>query len=830
MSNGLRGDPAPFPRAAFDGSTVDRWTAVVAAHGPEVAVTDAAGSITFDQLDHAADVVAMALGSDTARGPSDDVVVVLAEHDARAIAAVLGVWMSGRVVVVLDPATPSERLHRLVRLSGAGICLAAPDLVTVARSSGVGQVVELGQLDWQGTTNGRHRTVGPDATAQVVFTSGSTGAPRGVVYSHRFLVHDAWLRRDADWSRPGDVVAVPLPLAYAGGFGACFGALLSGAAVDLRDPRTQGTARLLDGDPTVLVGTPSLLVALATHAPRDRALPPSLRLVLCTGERLPAASARSLLEVLPAHGRLVNVYGSSETGLVAAQPIDPQLLDEAATVPVGQLMPDKRLVLDPEARDERLVLASPFMATGYWGDPEATAETFRLVGSDPAVHTSDRVRRRPDGGLELTGRLGLTVKVNGYRVEPAEVEAELLRLANVRDAVVVGHEHRPGVTRLAAYVVFDEGRSESPARVRQRLRDRLPAFMVPDLVIPVADLPRNERGKADRAALPIPATSTPFEPPGTIWELIIGDVWKATLGVVEVGLHDDFFELGGDSLAAEELCSRLAADYGLKTDPNALIGAPTLLEFVQRAVYRRRVPPRALVPVKPAGSQPPLFCVAGGGGIGLCFLPLARRLDDERPVWALQAHNLESWGWPDRSVTAMARRNVTALRDVQPTGPYHLLGYSFGGLVSFEMAHRLRAAGEEVAMLILVDSFVPDPRVVVCDGEPDGRLRRTLWRARTAASTLVPTTGRGHYIRFYRQSAAASRRYRGAAWDGRTLVLASREEALPGRGAAWESYLTGPWSLAIVPGRHEALLREPFVADVATHVTAALCAVSQNEP
>jgi thioesterase domain-containing protein len=226
------------------------------------------------------------------------------------------------------------------------------------------------------------------------------------------------------------------------------------------------------------------------------------------------------------------------------------------------------------------------------------------------------------------------------------------------------------------------------------------------------------------------------------------------------------------------------------------------------------------VPLHPSGGKLPLFVVAGGGGLGLAFTAFARHLGPDRPTWALQAHALERRGLPDFPVAAAARRHLAELRRVQPVGPYHLAGHSFGGLVALEMAHRLRAVGDDVAMLVMLDSFPPDPglHADVPSRSPWRWLRDT---AGLVVSTLRGGAGSDRYWRFYRQSMYLHRRYRTAPWSGETLVVVAESPEKEPR-SLWDGHLTGNWDLVQVSGDHLSMLRPPHVAGTAKAVATAL--------
>jgi pimeloyl-ACP methyl ester carboxylesterase len=251
-----------------------------------------------------------------------------------------------------------------------------------------------------------------------------------------------------------------------------------------------------------------------------------------------------------------------------------------------------------------------------------------------------------------------------------------------------------------------------------------------------------------------------------------------------VGLDDDFFALGGDSLGAEALMAAVVDELGVDGDwlsTGLLVQAPTVARFAEATRLRRRPEHPTLVRLNASGSRVPLFCVAGAGGVALGFRALARRLGPDQPVWGLQAHGLENRGLPDWSVRAAARRHVATLRTVQPTGPYRLAGHSLGAVIALEMAHQLRSAGEEVELLVVLDSFPPDPALCppALTGGPFLRLKGAVALVTTG---VLPDRGLGHYLRFHRQGVALQRRHRTAPWGGRTLVLvAEGDEDAPAR-------------------------------------------------
>ena len=419
----------------------------------------------------------------------------------------------------------------------------------------------------------------------------------------------------------------------------------------------------------------------------------------------------------------------------------------------------------------------------------------------------------------MLGRLDDQCKIRGYLVEPAEVERALLEIPAVAEACVVA-DKRGADPRLVAYVVMEDETAASRPILRRELAARLPEYMVPSAILFLSELPRNERTKVDRAQLPPPPPVITSTPPRNEWERALSDLWGRVLGLADVGVHDDFFDLGGDSLAAEEMLTALSDEFGLPAaGSTALIEAPTVAQFAERVEWRSPRHRDGVVPLHPAGDRPPLFAIAGAGGLALTLMPLARRLDDDQPVIGLQARGLEERARPDLSLSQAARRHARAVRRLQPEGPYHLIGYSFGGLLALKTAQLLAAAGDEVAYLGLIDTFLPRSGV--------WRSRRTTeaasWRRRPRLSSalklplagLVPFRSEVQFEVFFLHGFLAGNAARLQPWPGPTHLYFARDEYRADGVEAWERVLTGARHVEFLPGNHVTVVREPTVADLA---------------
>jgi acyl-coenzyme A synthetase/AMP-(fatty) acid ligase/thioesterase domain-containing protein len=824
-----------------EAGTAARLRAVVETQPDELAVHDGDRGYTFLELARRAaavraQVLAAVLPEDVAAGRP---VALLYSHDASAVAALWGILTSGRPILVLDPRTPAARLSVLAQRAGVRTVLTDATCREVAAQ--VAPVVLLDDADDQPAGDESTLWENPPAptdTAAVAFTSGSTGMPKIVVNDHRMLVRDAWVNSTGTGCYGADdVVAHSLPMAFHAGLMATCAGVLTGATMRLYDVRGRGIAGLApwvqEHGISVVQASPAILRAFVAARPGREQLR-SLTSLTIAGEAAYGPDIEAARALLPEACTIRNRYGSSETGLIAEYRVTAQDAEISGALPVGSGVGDTVITLVDE--DDRPVPAGESgivtvtarsMAVGYLDNPEATAAAYRDNADGTRTYRSNDIGVLGSAGeLRLLGRRDHSVKIRGYLVEPGEVDAALFSLDEVREAITIGAARSGTDTgkRLVAYVVATVERP-SAAGIRKALHALLPSYMVPETIVFLDALPRTDRGKLDRAGLPEPPTVVAGRGGDQVseWEQVVQSMWCSVLSLDTVGPDDDFFELGGDSLAAEALMSLMVKELGVPESDaltSTLVQAPTLAEFAARLHRKPTDLNRTLIPLRDKGSRPPLFLATGGGGLGVALVPVVRHLDPELPVYALQAHGLETRGLPDWSVRAAARRHVRAVRTVQPHGPYYLGGHSFGGVVALEMAQQLRQAGEEVALLVVLDSFPPDG--ISHEKPEEAGLKRRIKDAIGVATTgLRGTPGTDQYWRFWRQSNVLHRHYRTDPWPGDTVVLVAESPEKADR-ANWYGYLTGNWRMVDVPGDHVSMLRDPYAERTAAEIWAAI--------
>jgi amino acid adenylation domain-containing protein len=710
---------APYP---VESCVHELFQAQVARTPHAVALVHEDGELTYAELNARANRLAHHLA---ARGVGPDVCVGLClERGPEMIVALLAVLKAGGAYVPLDPEYPAERLEYMLADAAPAVLLTQASLAGLLAGAEVPRVrVDADAAEWAHASgaNLERGALTPDHLAYVIYTSGSTGRPKGVMNQHRALANRlAWGRRvweiDADevllcktsLNFDGSVREILLPL-VAGG------RIVIARAGGHHDPSSLLEVIGREGITTVNL-VPSLLQALL-DAPEVENLR-ALRRVLCGGEALPGALLERFRAALPGVD-LHNLYGPSEAA-TAVTATRPPAEAGRAVVPIGGPSANARVyVLDgagepvPVGVAGELYIGGVPVARGYLRRAALTAERFvpDCFGGEPGARlyrTGDVVRWLPEGRLSFVGRDDAQVKVRGFRVELGEIEARLREHPGVREAVVLVREDVPGDRRLVAYCAVD-----APVEVhslRAHLAGRLPEYMVPAAYVRLESLPLSPNGKLDRRALPAPGDDAyardGFEAPVGETEGGLAGIWTEVLGLERVGRRDNFFALGGHSLLAARVIARMRQALGVEIPLTHVFSHPT----VESLAARLAAPEAAdsadrAVAVRATGAEPPLFLAYTGTGSVAYAQVLHPHVGGDVPVYALPAPPLSD-GQP-RTVEAMAARLLRMIREVQPAGPYRVAGWSFGGVLAYEIAAQLVGRNETVEFLGMIDSYAP---------------------------------------------------------------------------------------------------------------------------
>ncbi len=710
--------------------TVHGWVAAQATKTPDaIAVEAGTERWSYGRLRQRALAVASSLRR---LGIAPESVIAIAmDRTAEMVAGLLGILEAGCCYLPLDPDLPPARLALLIDDARPAALLSQASVAPRLPPACDGPLLlceEIGDAPMEEAALTR-----PQTLAYILYTSGSTGRPKAVEIEHRSVVnllmaiereiafgaHDSLL---SVTTISFDIAALELFLPLVAG-----GRLVLASKADVIDLGC--LAKLIDSSrASVMQATPALWRALIQSGWTGR---PNLR-ILCGGEALPASVAQALRHRAAA---VWNVYGPTETTIWSL--IQP-LSEDDDPVPIGRPLSNTSVhVVDandlevPAGVTGELLIGGAGLARGYRGAAGLTARRFVSlphIANGRLYRTGDQVRMKADGSLLFLGRIDNQVKIRGFRVGLEEVEQVLASHPGVRAAAAKAVADASGEKSLVGFVVPADETIDLATVLPAFLRQELPSYMVPSHIVAVAALPLTVSGKIDRARLPDPPAAAAACTAASVGELeqALIALWQDQLQQSEIGLDDNFFELGGHSLLAFTMLARLRSMAIAEPTMSAFFAAPTIRGLASLVRQAGRPAFSHLVPLRP-GTGDPLFIVHGIFGNVLQLAPLAMRLATERPVIAIQARGVDPALEPHQTIEEMAGTYLDAIRGIQRKGPYLLAGYSFGGLVAYEMACALRRAGEPVALIALLEvdlhhRFLPLPHKLAYAGRLAGRV------------------------------------------------------------------------------------------------------------
>lgn len=688
--------------------------------------------LTYRKLNARANQVAHYLKK---RGVGAEVLVgICIERSLEMVVTLLGVLKAGGAYVPLDPTYPRERLAFMLEDTQA------PVLLTLGRLAerlpdGRREVICL-DTDWNTIAQESEETPTSAATAEnlayVIYTSGSTGKPKGVMIHHRGLANYLLWAGQYYRMAEGAGALVHSPIGFDLTITTLFAPLLVGQRVVLL-PEGVGIEELAGAlsagrDFTLVKITPTHLEALA-HVLSDQDLAGRVRVLVVGGEMLRWEHISAWRTHAPAT-RIINEYGPTETvvGCCIYEVTEESV--QSGSVPIGRAIDNMEMdLLGPDLQPVpageigELYIGGVALARGYLNQPQTTQEKFiqhRLNGGPGSrlYKTGDLARYLADGNLEFLGRTDHQVKVRGYRIELGEIEVALAQHSAVRDCVVVAREESSGPstalrtgTRLVGYVVGKNGAAPQVNQLRSFLQERLPSYMVPSAFVVLDAFPLTVNGKIDRDALPsrdqqhVPETIGEFAHPRDSLERELAEIWEKVLTVKRVGIRDNIFDLGGNSIQIVRLIAQIEKNLHVNLPLSAVFQAPTIEQFAL-LVRQKREPSSLeslLLTSQTSGHRPPLFSYGGS-------VELARYLGSDQPCYLLQFPGFNGHPAP-ATIEEMARNRIEEIRGIQPHGPYFLAGFSFGGLVMFEIAQQLQQQAEPIALLVLIDPTLPNDGV-----------------------------------------------------------------------------------------------------------------------
>lgn len=687
-----------------------------------VAVECRRRSLTYQELDRESDRLAMELRQHGA-APGTYVGVYM-ERSSELLVALLGVLKSGAAYIPLDPSFPNERLSYMLSNSGAPIVLTQSSLLPLPLEHNAEVVTVDDDLNTSERDFEQDRSAATDP-AYVIYTSGSTGLPKGVQISHRAAVNFLKsMAREPGMSSTDTALAITT-LSFDIALLELFLPLFVGAKVYIvaRNDALDGrrlSSLIEQTSPTLMQATPAtwrMLLDTGWKGVTDRSFK-----VLCGGEPLPMDLAHDLLDRC---SELWNMYGPTET-TVWSTLAQVKSKDERITIgrPINNTeiyILDDQLQPVPVGVPGVLYIGGDGLADGYHGLPDLTSEKFisdpfSSVDGKRIYNTGDLARYLSvnDGTIEHLGRIDGQVKVRGFRIELGEIESVLAQYPGVERAVVIDWEEH-GEKWLVGYLVTADAVKPSVSELRRFLSKSLPEYMVPAAFVMLDQIPLTPNNKVDRRALPTPQMERPeleheYTPASTAVETKLVEVWERLLKRRPIGVRDNFFDLGGTSLKAVRLFNWIEEEFDERLSLGSLFETPTIETLGARLVQRSSGVPEhrrweCLIPIRASGNKPPLYLIHAAGGNVLLYSDLARHLGPDQPVYGLQSFGLDGRNKPHDCVEDMAAHYLEEIKANQPRGPYYVGGYCLGGTIALDIANRLRAAGEEVAMVALLETY-----------------------------------------------------------------------------------------------------------------------------
>jgi amino acid adenylation domain-containing protein len=553
--------------------------------------------LSYRQLNGAANRIARSVLA--MHGEKSEPVALMFEQGVTAIVSMLAVLKTGKFYVPLDPAAPKSRCNAILADSTAGLLLTNTENFAIAEGAATNncKVMNVDDLGEQLIADDPKISISPDALAYIVYTSGSTGEPKGVAQTHRCALYHVFEYGNSFRLSPNDRVSLIFPWTFNGGIHLVHSTLLNGAALfpfDVKADGLMGLARMLVEEKiTIYHSTATTLREMLGLLTRDERFP-SLRLVRFGGDSVTETDIQLYKDNFSDDCLLLNSLASTEAGAICRYFFDKETTIADGKVPAGYPAYGKKIVLLDEDRNEvgldqigEIAVKSRYLSAGYWRQPTLTAAKFitdRYDGDEKLYLTGDLGRMTPDGCLYHLGRKDFQVKIRGFRVDMSEVETALLRHDQVKEVAVVGRSDQPGNGRLVAYFVPADSKVVDVNMLRSFLSEKLPDYMIPASFVALENLPLTPNGKVNRRLLPDPGRArpdlgTPMTAPGNEVEKALVQIWTQVLAVDGIGIHDNFFALGGDSLSASRIVSAVLQRFQLDIPLKALMESPTVAKM-----------------------------------------------------------------------------------------------------------------------------------------------------------------------------------------------------------------------------------------------------------
>lgn len=707
-------------------------------------------TLTYRQLNEKANQLAHFIRSLTDMRP-DTLIALCLDRSEKMIISILAILKAGAAYVPMDPNYPDDRIKYM--LEDTKTKLLITNEIYKERLENLDQKIYVFAVDDSSSENEVEKQLsgniinntGSENLAHVIYTSGTTGQPKGVMSKHTGVVNRIKWFNDSHVLQESDRILQKTPYVFDVSVWELFWANWFGACTVFAKPEIHKDANAIinlikERNITIVHFVPSVLNVFEEileenfkqEEPKDNLLS-SLRKIFCSGEALSLTQVQKVHQLLP-NVEIHNLYGPTEASIdvlyynCSNKTIAAVYLGKPIDNTTAYILND-RLTPLPIGTEGELYIGGVGLARGYLNKPALTEEKFiknpfqtkeeKQLGYNEILYkTGDLVRWSPDGQIEYLGRNDFQVKINGFRIELGDIETVLCSFEEIKQSVVIAKE-KEGKKYLIGYYLADKKLEEKA--VLYHLKKKLPEYMVPSILVYLQEIPLNINGKLDRKALPLPefVNDQNYVEPNSELEKKLCSIWKEVLNLERLGITDDFFRIGGDSLNAVRLISRIRKELGVKINLRSVFDAPTIEQLsellrdssgIRSIVNKNTTPsgPSFIIPLQTKGNKRPLFLIHPIGGTVFCYLPFRNYITD-RPVYGIEDPGINSNSKNFDSLEELAVYYLKGIKQIQPEGPYLLGGSSLGGIISIEIANQLNACAESTEFIGLFDSWAQFP-------------------------------------------------------------------------------------------------------------------------
>ncbi len=806
-------------------------------------------NISYDELNRKANQLAHYL---IQHGVQPETIVgISVERSPEMVIGLLGILKAGAVYLPIDPSYPEDRIRYIAEDSGISFLLTQQALPMPVNGKDIKTIFIDDFTGFQALPDSNPEiAIHPQNMAYIIYTSGSTGKPKGTMLQHGGLINLVQSLKEAYKVGPGKRNLQFASFSFDASVEEIFTALTNGAALYLvkKEKLLSGTGlieALQQYKITNVTLPPSVLAILKEYEF------PALQTVVSAGE----ACTKDIAKHWSQNRYFVNGYGPTESTVCATYfPVSGPL--HGNTVPIGRALPnitiyilDKGLNPLPVGVPGELCIGGAGLARGYYQRPDLTAERFipnPFSKGERLYRTGDMARMQADGTIEFLGRMDQQVKIRGFRIEPGEIEALIKEQSEISDCVVTAHRSTGSGARLIAYIVPADETSVDVRTLEEQLQKQLPDYMVPSQFILLKHLPLTPNGKVDMRALPEPeeevqGKKTEFVKPETTVQARLAKIWEHILKTKPIGIYDNFFDLGGNSLLAMQLITQIEKQFGKEIELVELFRKPTIEHLAGLLDSETKKESSAkIIEMHPGSNRTPLYFVHPSGGSVHHYAELAKHMPEGQSFYGIQAQGMNDKDAIQTTIEEMASTYVNMILKQQPQGPYYIGSYSFGVVVSFEMAQQLLTMGHEVKALIQLDQTPEiDDDIHADDAEMLSKLFKRYFTLdaeylrsmnkddmfkfvfkKAKKAKIIPRFIKlkqfSHYILINQTQTQAWLRYKMQPYDGNMILFRSAENRNQGpEDMGWSKFIRGNIKIIDVDGDHLSMLKEPNVQKVA---------------